>query len=104
MPRINEIPREKAVSDVLHEKKGLTPLQDEFLPRLEQHLCREFGINDDSPFLDELHKKCEYLAEKTCEIWRKHHCRQIEIFKNHRGMYRVSRNDVRIIASFVSQL
>ena len=85
MPRIEEISREKAVCDVL-EEKGLTPLQDRFLSRLEEHFCREFGIDEDSPFLDELHKKCKYVADQTAVIWRKHHCRQTEIFKNHRGM------------------
>ena len=45
MPRIDEICREKLVSDVLEEKEGLTPLKDEFLPRLERHLCQQFGIN-----------------------------------------------------------
>ena len=87
MPRIDEICREKLVSDVLEEKEGLTPLQDGFLPRLERHLCQQFGINEESPFLAELQKKCQYLADQAAQKWRKHQGRQVAIFKNNRGMY-----------------
>jgi hypothetical protein len=86
MARIDEICREKLISDVLEEKEGLTPLQDEFLPRLERHLCQQFGINEESPFLVELQQKCQYLAENVAEKWRKYHGRQSAIFKNNRGM------------------
>ena len=87
MARIDEICREKLVSDVLEEKEGLTPLQDGFLPRLEKHLCQQFGITEDSPFLVEIQEKCKYVAEKAAEKWRKYRGKEIDIFKNNRGMY-----------------
>ena len=87
MARIDEICREKLISDVLEEKEGLTPLQAEFLPRLERHLCRQFGINEESPFLVELQKKCQYVADQAAEKWRKYRGKQIDIFKNNRGIY-----------------
>ena len=87
MPRIDEICREKLVSDVLEEKEGLTPLQDGFLPRLEKHLCQQFGITEDSPFLVEIQQKCKYVAEQAADKWRKYRGKQIDIFKNNRGMY-----------------
>jgi hypothetical protein len=84
--KIEEIPREKLVSDLLED--DIKPTDYDFVAKLHMRLCQEFGIDDiESPFSDQLKKKCENFAYEAVKLWRKRGGRQGAIFSNNRGMY-----------------
>ena len=88
MQRINEIPREKAVSDLL--ENSITPLNCHFTVHLEAHLSTEFGIDEESPFLPKLQSDCEKFANEAIKLWRTGRGDQGRIFKKNRGKTRLS--------------
>ena len=84
--RINEISREKIVSDLLEKK--IRPTSNEFLDRLHLELCQEFGMDPvDSPFSDQLFKTCGNFSREAANLWRKKRGNEKVIFANNRGVY-----------------
>ena len=84
--KINEISREKIVSDLLEKK--IQPTSDDFLASLHLELCQDFGMDPvDSPFSDQLLKTCENLRKETTKLWRKNRGNERLIFATNRGVY-----------------
>ena len=83
--RINEISREKIVSDLLEKK--IKPTSDNFLASLHLELCQDFGMNPvDSLFSDQLFKKCENFSKEAAKLWRKRRGKEETIFAYNRGV------------------
>ena len=83
--RINEISREKIVSDLLEKK--IKPISDNFLASLHLELCQDFGMNPvDSLFSDQLFKKCENFSKEAAKLWRKRRGKEETIFAYNRGV------------------
>ena len=83
--RINEISREKIVSDLLEKK--IKPTCDNFLASLHLELCQDFGMDPvDSPFSDQLFKSCEKFSTEAAKCWRKRHGNEDRVFANNRGV------------------
>ena len=83
MQRINEIPREKVLSDLL--ENNIKPTDNNFTTYLEKHLCTEFGLDLDSPFMPKLQSDCDKFAIQAVILWRKHHGKQERVFAKNRG-------------------
>ena len=84
--RIEEISREKIVSDLLEKK--IKPTSDNFLDSLHLELCQEFGMDPvDSLFSDQLLKKCENFSKEAAKLWRRRRGKEEAIFANNRGVY-----------------
>ena len=83
MQRINEIPREKVLSDLL--ENNIKPTDNNYATCLEKHLCTEFGLDLDSPFMPKLQSDCDKFAIQAVILWRKHHGKQERVFAKNRG-------------------
>ena len=83
MQRINEIPREKVLSDLL--ENNIKPTDNNYATCLEKHLCIEFGINLDSLFMPKLQSDCDKFAIQAVILWRKHHGREDRVLAKNRG-------------------
>ena len=83
MQRINEIPREKVLSDLL--ENNIKPTDNNFTAQLEEHLSIEFGIGVESPFLAKLQSDCDKFVIQAVILWRKHRGKQERVFAQNRG-------------------
>ena len=84
MQRINEIPREKVLSDLL--ENNIKPTDNNYTTCLEKHLCTEFGIDNlDSPFMPKLQSDCDKFAIQAVILWRKHHGKEERVLAKNRG-------------------
>lgn len=84
--KINEIAREKIVSDLLEKK--IKPTSYGFSDRLHLELCQDFGMDPvNSPFSDQLLKTCEIFSKEAANLWRKKKGNERIIFSCNRGVY-----------------
>ena len=83
MQRINEIPREKVLSDLL--ENNIKPTDNNYTTCLEKHLSTEFGIDINSPFLSKLQSDCDKFAIQAVILWRKHHGKEERVLAKNRG-------------------